>query len=160
MKAFWGSGGIAPRILDIKTRWKWVTIFTPRPLYLQGKSPWHPLDRRLGGPQNRSGRGGKEKNSQPLSRLEPPIIQPLAQRYTTELSRLLLFSLTLPNTVAWSMQDITCNKLFFCNRIYERYNYTNSNQYFQCDRTLLYPRDVWENFVFDTADAITSIVTQ
>jgi hypothetical protein len=30
----------------------------------QGKSPWYPLDRRLGGPQNRSGRDG-EKNSQP-----------------------------------------------------------------------------------------------
>jgi hypothetical protein len=30
----------------------------------------------------------KEKNSQPLPGLEPPIIQPVAQRYTTELSRL------------------------------------------------------------------------
>jgi len=29
----------------------------------QGKSPWYPLDRRLGGPQSRSGRGGLEKNS-------------------------------------------------------------------------------------------------
>jgi hypothetical protein len=28
--------------------------FTP-----QGKSPWYPLDRRLGGPQSRSGRGGE-----------------------------------------------------------------------------------------------------
>jgi hypothetical protein len=28
-----------------------VVSFTPRPLYAQGKSPWHPLDRRLGGPQ-------------------------------------------------------------------------------------------------------------
>jgi len=37
----------------------------PRPLYLQGKSPWHPPDRRLGGPQSCSKRGGKEKNSQP-----------------------------------------------------------------------------------------------
>jgi hypothetical protein len=27
------------------------------------KSPWYPLDRRLGGPQSRSGRGGEEKNS-------------------------------------------------------------------------------------------------
>jgi hypothetical protein len=27
-----------------------------------GKSPWYPLDRRLGGPQSRSGRGGEEKN--------------------------------------------------------------------------------------------------
>jgi hypothetical protein len=28
----------------------------------QGKSPCCPLDRRLGGPQSRSGRGGEEKN--------------------------------------------------------------------------------------------------
>jgi hypothetical protein len=33
---------------------------------LQGMSPWYPLDRRLGGPQSRSGRGGEEKNSQSL----------------------------------------------------------------------------------------------
>jgi hypothetical protein len=32
--------------------------FTPRPLYPQGKSPWYPLDRRLGEPQSHSGRGG------------------------------------------------------------------------------------------------------
>jgi hypothetical protein len=51
----------------------------------QGKSPWCPLDRRPGGPHSRPGRGGEEKNSQPLPGLEPPIIQPLAQRYTTEL---------------------------------------------------------------------------
>jgi hypothetical protein len=44
------------------------------------------MDRRMGGPQSRSGRGGEEINSQPLSGLEPPIIQPVAQRYTTELS--------------------------------------------------------------------------
>jgi hypothetical protein len=48
----------------------------------QGNNPWYPLDRRLGGPQNRSGRGGEERNSQPLPGLEPPIIQPVAQRYT------------------------------------------------------------------------------
>jgi hypothetical protein len=44
-----------------------------RPLYPQGKSPWYQLDRRLGGPQSRSGRGGEEKNSQPLPGLEPTI---------------------------------------------------------------------------------------
>jgi hypothetical protein len=60
-----------------------------RPLYRQEDIPWYPLDRRLGGPQNRSGRGGEERNSQPLPGLEPPIIQPVAQRYTTELFRLL-----------------------------------------------------------------------
>jgi hypothetical protein len=36
-----------------------------------GKEPWFPLDRRLGGPQSRSGRGGEEKNSQPPSGIEP-----------------------------------------------------------------------------------------
>jgi len=28
-----------------------VVSITPWPLYSQGKSPWYPLDRRLGGPQ-------------------------------------------------------------------------------------------------------------
>jgi hypothetical protein len=39
----------------------------------QGKSLWYPLDRRLSGPYSPSGDGGEEKNSQPLSGLEPPI---------------------------------------------------------------------------------------
>jgi hypothetical protein len=55
-------------------------------LYPQGKSPWYPLDRRLGGPQSQSGHSGEEKNSQPLLGLEPLIIQPIAQCCTTELS--------------------------------------------------------------------------
>jgi hypothetical protein len=37
-----------------------------------GKDPWYPLDRRVGGPQSLSGRGGEEKNFQPLPGLEPP----------------------------------------------------------------------------------------
>jgi hypothetical protein len=44
--------------------------FTP------GKEPYYPLDRSLGGPQSPSGRGGEEKNSQPLPRLEPPSSRP------------------------------------------------------------------------------------
>jgi hypothetical protein len=40
--------------------------FTP-----QGKSPLSSLDRKLGGPQSRSGRGGEEKNSQPPPGIEP-----------------------------------------------------------------------------------------
>jgi hypothetical protein len=67
-----------------------MVSFTSRPLYPQGKSSWYNLDRRLGGPQDRYGLGGEEKISQPLPRLEPPIIQPVAQPYTTELSRLVL----------------------------------------------------------------------
>jgi hypothetical protein len=89
MKAYWGSEGIAPLILDLGTRWRWVVSFTTRLLYPQGNSPRYPLDRRLGRPQSRSGRGGEQKNSQPLTGLEPPIIQPTAQRYTAELCRLL-----------------------------------------------------------------------
>jgi hypothetical protein len=35
-----------------------------------GKETWYPSNRSLGGPQSRSGRGGKEKNSQPLPGIE------------------------------------------------------------------------------------------
>jgi hypothetical protein len=52
MKDYCGSWGIAPRILDLGTRWEW-------PLYPQGNSPWYPLDRRLGGSQSLSGHGGE-----------------------------------------------------------------------------------------------------
>jgi hypothetical protein len=38
-----------------------VVSFTPLPLYPWGKSSWYPLDRRLGGPQSRSGRPGEVK---------------------------------------------------------------------------------------------------
>jgi hypothetical protein len=62
--------------------------FTPQLLCPHGKSPWYPLDRRLGGSQSRSGRQ-REKNSQPLLGFETPIIQLVAQRYTTEQSRLI-----------------------------------------------------------------------
>jgi len=48
-----------------------VVSFTPRPLYPQGNSPWYPLDRRLGGPQRSSGRGGLDKKSQPPPGIEP-----------------------------------------------------------------------------------------
>jgi hypothetical protein len=62
-----------------------VVCFTPRPLCPQGRIPWYPFNRRLCGPQSRSGRDGKEKNSQPVPGTEPPIIQ----HYSTELSRFL-----------------------------------------------------------------------
>jgi hypothetical protein len=40
MKTYWGSGGIASRVLDLGSRWTWVIGLTPRPLYPQRKSPW------------------------------------------------------------------------------------------------------------------------
>jgi hypothetical protein len=44
-----------------------VVTFTPQPLYLRVKNLLDPLDRRLGGPQSWSGRGGEEKKSPSLS---------------------------------------------------------------------------------------------
>jgi hypothetical protein len=85
MKAYWGSGGIVTCILDLVPRWMWVVSFTPRPLYPEGESPRYLLDKRMDGPQSRSGEGGKEKNFQPLPELEPMIIQRVAQLCTTEL---------------------------------------------------------------------------
>jgi len=49
MKTYWGSGSIAPRILNLGTRW--------------GKPPPpYPVDGMLSGPRSRSGRGGWEWN--------------------------------------------------------------------------------------------------
>jgi hypothetical protein len=66
---------------------------SPSRFTLQGKSPWYPLDKRLGRSQSLSERGSKEKRSLPLPGLDPPIIQPVAQRYTTQLFRLILLHL-------------------------------------------------------------------
>jgi hypothetical protein len=52
--------------------------------YHQGKSPWYPLDRRLGGPQNRLDAVLKRKIPSHRRESNPrtPIVQPVAQRYT------------------------------------------------------------------------------
>jgi hypothetical protein len=61
MKVYSGSGSIAPRILDLDTRRRWMVSFTWAPAALPpGKEP-----------QSRSGRGSEEKNSQPLPGIEP-----------------------------------------------------------------------------------------
>jgi hypothetical protein len=44
MKAYWGSGGIVPRIIALGTRWRLVVSFTLQPLYYQGKNHGiHPI---------------------------------------------------------------------------------------------------------------------
>jgi hypothetical protein len=58
-------------ILDLSTVWKWVVSFTLRPLYPQGKIPHYPLNRRLGGPQSRSGHCWEERYLLPLLGIEP-----------------------------------------------------------------------------------------
>jgi hypothetical protein len=60
-ESVWRSGCIGPHFLHLGTSWRWVVSFTPLPLYPQGKSPQYLLDRRLGGPQSRSGWRGEEK---------------------------------------------------------------------------------------------------
>jgi hypothetical protein len=56
------------------------------------------LDRKLGGPQSRSGLGGEEKNSQPLPGIEVQIPDRPANSLVTiptELSRLLIITITI-----------------------------------------------------------------
>jgi hypothetical protein len=65
-----GSEGIAPRTLDLGTRWgEWSASLSGR-FTLMERTPWYPLDRRLSGPQSQSGRGCEEKNSQPPPEIE------------------------------------------------------------------------------------------
>jgi hypothetical protein len=50
-----------------------VSSYTHGPGALSpGKESLHPLDKRLGGTQSLSGRGGEEKESQPLPGIELP----------------------------------------------------------------------------------------
>jgi hypothetical protein len=44
-----GSAGIAPFISNLGNRWR--VNFTPRPFFPRERSPWYPLDRRVGGPE-------------------------------------------------------------------------------------------------------------
>jgi hypothetical protein len=61
-KMYWGSGGIAPHILNLGTGWRWLVSLTPQPFYPWDKSVRFLLNRRLGGPQNQSGCRDEEKN--------------------------------------------------------------------------------------------------
>jgi len=47
-----------------------------------GKNPLYPLDRRFGGPQNRSGRSCEEENNLLLLEIEPLSFNPQASHYT------------------------------------------------------------------------------
>jgi hypothetical protein len=70
-------------ILDFGTRWRRIVSFTPRPLCPRGKGPLYSLDRRLDGPQSRSGRRGGDKNSWPHPDLNSdPSARPAASRCT------------------------------------------------------------------------------
>jgi hypothetical protein len=76
------DGRIDPQLLDLGTRWRWVVSFTSLSLYPQGKNPQSPLDRRLDGPQSRSGRFGENFWPYRDSNSDPSVLQPLASRYS------------------------------------------------------------------------------
>jgi hypothetical protein len=71
-------------ILDISIGWREVVSFRPLPHYPRGKNLWYPLDRRLRGPQRRSGCYGQEKNLAltGTQNSDPSAFQPVASRYT------------------------------------------------------------------------------
>lgn len=50
MKKYRRSGGMAPFLLHLSTRWRWMVCLMPQPIYTQRKSPWYPLNRRQCGP--------------------------------------------------------------------------------------------------------------
>jgi hypothetical protein len=98
----WGSACIDPHFLDLGTSWRWVVRFTPLPLYPRGKSPRYPSDRRLGGPQSRSGRFGEEK-----------ILDPTGTRTATpQSSSQALDRLNYPGSYL-----LTCRKEIQCYRM-------------------------------------------
>jgi hypothetical protein len=70
------------------------------------KRPWYPFYMRLGGPQSRSGRYGEVKIFYPTGTRTPAplVVQPVASRYTIELSRLLPTCSIVPQ-IKWSPQS-------------------------------------------------------
>jgi hypothetical protein len=84
METYWGSGGIAPRILNLGTRWRWVVSFTPRPLYPRERAPGTDWIGGWVGPRAVLDAVVKRKIPSSLRELNlrTPIVQPVAQHYT------------------------------------------------------------------------------
>jgi len=63
MKAYWGSGGIAPRILKLGARWRFVVSFKLRGRFIpELRDPdTHLIGGWVVGLHKRSGRDGKAK---------------------------------------------------------------------------------------------------
>jgi hypothetical protein len=76
MKAYWGSTGTDPFILNLYATWSRVVKFTPQ-AFTPGDEPRYPLGRRLYGPHMRSGRFGGEKNLLYLGIHIRPVARPM-----------------------------------------------------------------------------------
>ena len=70
----WGKTVIAPLILNLNTRWRWVIGLIPRWYCTRGKSPWCWLART----EELSGRFGKMKNLAPVLVMEPELLNHLS----------------------------------------------------------------------------------
>jgi hypothetical protein len=86
-----GEWRYSSTILHLGTRWRWMVRFTPRPLYPWRKSSGCPFDRRMAGPQSRSGQCGV-KSLNP-ARNRNPAVQPVACRYLGSYTSSLVFIL-------------------------------------------------------------------
>jgi hypothetical protein len=95
MKAYRESGGIAPLILNLGIRRKWIVNFTHQPPYPRRKCPRYQFHRRLGGPQNRSWRCGEYKRRSPLPLIEPHFLSCSARSLVT-------ISTTAPSPLEWN----------------------------------------------------------
>jgi hypothetical protein len=94
IKTYGGSEGIAPLILNLRTWWRSVIRFKPRPLYTWGNDLRYPFDARHDRPQNRSVHCREEKNLWPVSETEPRFLG----RPTRSLSRI--------GVCAWLMRRV------------------------------------------------------
>jgi hypothetical protein len=93
------------------------------------------------GPNSHSGRCGEEKNSHALPGIEPLIIQPVAQRYTTELSRLLLAHLVnkkkrLFYGIQWFITESTRSRCWGLPRIR---CYQSTSHFFEINFNIILP---------------------
>jgi len=118
----WRSGGIAPRILNLGNRWRWVVSFTLRPLYPRGKSSgahW-----RGGWFGHRTGldSGANKKSLCPCRKLNPGRSARDLVTILTKLFRLLHFVMMIFKSthrasasliIALNKQGYTCAWLIF-----------------------------------------------
>jgi hypothetical protein len=97
-----GSGGIAPCILDLGTRWRWVVSFMPRLLSPQGRAPGTYWIGDWVGPRVVLDMMVKREITSPCWELNPriPIIQPIAQCYTNWAITALRLNINV-NLIAW-----------------------------------------------------------
>jgi len=94
---------IAPVIVNLGSRGRWVVYFTPW-LPQPRKQPKYPLTRMWGGLQSWFELSGEEKNLLSLLGCEPQSIQPIAY---------LLYWLNCPNFCTYGLEYFNFFKLYF-----------------------------------------------